>query len=702
MIAMKGFRAFLLFSWVSLSPFQSICAPQVGIRVAPEVWIPAGNPLYEGSALDLYSVGYGLGLNADMSFFGFFSPYIEAGVNTIPLNNVAGSSLVFGQGGGGVSVFAYPIPRLMTRAGISAGLAYANVAKTNLHEAITGVGPYWKVKAEVGYRFNPSFGILGNVGYSQVLGTNAAIFKGFSAGLVFNVGLDRLGGGGAALGTVITNQETIFPITYYKSEKTPIAHLSLVNSESAEIRDVKVSFAAGTYTSREAECGRYALILHGESVEIPIYANFNDKVLGFSETTKVQGDVKVEYKILDSARGVSKAVTLVFNNRNAATWADHRVVGAFVSPQDPVMLELSKYLAGLVRVRSRPEIDKFLQYGMGIFEGLRLYGVVWAPDPSIPYTAARNDISKLAYIQYPYQTLSYKSGDSDAIALLVAEALESIAVPAAIAAWPEDVVVAFPLDMGEAQARTTFGQLGNFVFDSGKVWVPLRAAMIRDGFLRAWQAGAELWNAQPQGSVPQLIQVEEAWKEYSPIALADVDFKPVKPAENAVNLAFENVLGRFVTTEVEPRAKRILSAMDGEGTGKQRNGLGIVYAQYGLYAKAKVEFEKAAVMGYAPALVNLANVAFLLKDYEEAADNFEKALASQPENKSALIGLSRARYELDAYAEADELFARVRAIDPALADRYAYLSSKVEVGQALRASSAAADRGGGMTWDQEE
>jgi tetratricopeptide (TPR) repeat protein len=339
---------------------------------------------------------------------------------------------------------------------------------------------------------------------------------------------------------------------------------------------------------------------------------------------------------------------------------------------------------------------------MGIFEGLRLYGVVWAPDPSIPYTAARNDISKLAYIQYPYQTLSYKSGDSDAIALLVAEALESIAVPAAIAAFPEDVVVAFPLDMGEAQARTTFGQLGNFVFDSGKVWVPLRAAMIRDGFLRAWQAGAELWNAQPQGSIPPLIQVEEAWKEYMPIALADVDFKPVKPAENAVNLAFENVLGRFVTTEVEPRAKRILAAMDGEGTGKQRNGLGIVYAQYGLYAKAKVEFEKAAVMGYAPALVNLANVAFLLKDYEEAADNFEKALASQPENKSALIGLSRARYELDAYAEADELFARVRAIDPALADRYAYLSSKVEVGQALRASSAAADRGGGMTWDQEE
>ena len=43
-----------------------------------------------------------------------------------------------------------------------------------------------------------------------------------------------------------------------------------------------------------------------------------------------------------------------------------------------------------------------------------------------------------------------------------------------------------------------------------------------------------------------------------------------------------------------------------------------------------------------------------------------------------------------------------KAIDPALADQYAYLASKVDVTQALRASSAAADRGGGMTWDEEE
>jgi hypothetical protein len=681
----------------SLIPSNGFAAPQVELRVNPEAWIPYDNLSSDGTGLELYSLGYGLNLNADISLFGFLNPYIEAGGGMIPLNKASGS-LMFGQGGGGLSVYAFPTPRLLLRAGGSGGLAYASYADTT-----PGFALYWKTKAEFGYRFSPTFSLLANAGYSQILGTETALYKGISAGLVVNVGLDKLGGGTSGLMTDVQKQQTILPIAYYKSEKEPIAYLKLVNGESAEIREVKVSFGAGAYTSRDADCGQFAIIQRNKSVQVPIYANFNEKVLGFSETTKLQGDIKIEYKILDSRKSASKVVTVVFDNRNAATWADDRVVGAFISPQDPSMLELSKYLAGLVRVRSRPEIDKNIQYGMGLFEGLRVYGVVCTPDPNIPYTQARKDTSELAYIQYPYQTLSYKSGDSDAIALTMAEALESVAVPAAIAALPEDVIVAFPLDMVEAQAKTTFSNIGNFIYDSGKVWVPLRASMIRDGFLRAWQSGAELWQSHAGDKVaPKLVMIEDAWKEYLPIALADVDFKPVKPTESSVTLAFENVLGRFVTAEIAPKVERLKAGFEGAGTGKQHNGLGIVYAQYGLYAEARAEFETAVQLGHAPALVNLANVAFLQKDYEAAASYFEKALANQPNNKAAIMGLARARYELDSYAEADDLFAKVKTMDPALAERYAYLSSKVEVGQALRASSAAADRGGGMTWDQEE
>jgi tetratricopeptide (TPR) repeat protein len=713
MYSAKVVRRLLILILILLSPL-GFAAPQVGVRVSPEAWIPYGNDSgikdTGGNAIDTYSVGIGADLTLDLGLFGFLSPFIDVGAAVIPPNKVS-TPLYFAEGGGGLSTYFYPIPRLMTRLGGSGGLAYVSYTSTGTDSTdatssdsgsggttTQGLAYYWKTKLELGYRFTPTTSLLGTVGYSQIFGTAATIYKGISAGLVLDL---ALGASEGNLDATIKKQEIVFPITYYKSDKTPLATVVLRNRESAEIRDVEVSFSAGAYTSRDAVCGSAKLVQKGDSIEIPIYANFNDKVLGFTETTKLQGTIKVTYKVLDAAKTANQVITVVFNNRNAATWADERVVGAFISPQDPSMLELSKYIAGLVRVHSRTEIDKNLQYGMGLFEGLRVYGIVQTPDPTMPYVEARKDPSKLAYLQYPYQTLSYKSGDSDAIALTMAEALESVAVPSAIAALPEDVIVAFPLDMNELKARTTFSTLSDFIFQDGKVWVPLRASMIRDGFLRSWKEGAALWQKYAADG-RKLMSVEDDWKEYQAIALADVDFKPVKPPEDAVNLAFENVLGRFVTAEVQPKIERLLSEMTGDGTGRQRNNLGIVYAQYGLYDQAKAEFEKAVKMGYAPALVNLANVAFLLKDYETAATYFQKALDQQPNNKAAMIGLARAKYELDNFAEADDLFAQVKTIDPKLADQYSYLASKVDVGQALRASAAAADRGGGMTWDEHE
>ena len=91
---------------------------------------------------------------------------------------------------------------------------------------------------------------------------------------------------------------------------------------------------------------------------------------------------------------------------------------------------------------------------------------------------------------------------------------------------------------------------------------------------------------------------------------------------------------------------------------------------------------------------------FRSKDYESAIANYEAALRLQPDNRTALIGLARAKYEVDAYADADALYGKVMQLDPALAARYAYLSSMVDA-TTSRASSAAADRGGATAWDEE-
>jgi tetratricopeptide (TPR) repeat protein len=394
-----------------------------------------------------------------------------------------------------------------------------------------------------------------------------------------------------------------------------------------------------------------------------------------------------------------KTLSLRFDGRNAMKWRDPEILAAFVSPQDPSMLELSKYAAGLVRNKMKPDIDKNLQFGMGIFEALRLYGLVQGADPTSPYKKLHAEPDQTAYIQYPYQTLSFKSGDSDAIALTVAEALESIAIPAAVVPLPDDVIVAFPLKMSASQAMTTFITPGDFIYDGDQAWVPLQASRIREGFLSAWVGGAKLWRdaSSAQGSAaPRLLKIEQAWKKYAPVSLADAYYKPIRPTEDQIDLAFENTLGRFVAHEITPRVQRLMSEMGGsdDGTGRQLNSLGILYARYGQYAEAKAQFEKAVAKDYPPAITNLANVAFLMDDYRTAADFFKKSLALNPDNIGALIGLARTEYEVDDFAGADERYRKLKALDPAAAAPFSYLSAHVDSPSALAISAAAADKAG--------
>lgn len=698
----KAFRAAVAALLLVAAGTRGFSSPGFGFRLGPQLLLPVGNGTVSGGGgeVGLYSTGGGLEGELDYSLFQGFGPALGGAFSLVPLTG-AGSSMSLLSGSLGLAYSGFPLERLSLAFSATGGLTRVSLSSTDTSPGLSGIAPSWGARLGAGYRFGPSFDVSLGLGYGEVLGSRSPIFKGLSLALGARIGLDAVFGQVQGLKATVRDQSAIFPILWYQSAKTPIGTLHIVNQEAAEIRNLRVSFSAGVYSSRDAECGSVALLERGASVDLPLYADLNDKVLEFSEASKLQGVAKIEYKILDSARRQQVAATVLVNDRNAATWSDAAVLGAFVSPQDPVLLELSKYVAGLVRLNSISEIDKNLQYGMGLFEALRIYGVNWAPDPGRPYTSAIKEKEKVSYVQYPYQTLSYKTGDSDAVAILLAETLESVAIPAAIALLPDDCVVAFPLDMDEARARNTFETMSNFVFSAGKVWVPLRASMIRDGFLAAWKGGAELWKeAVDSGRPPVFVQLDEAWKRFQPVAVPNVDFQPVKPSETAVTLAFRSTLERFVNAELSPKIKRLSSRFQGSGTAQQHNGLGIVYAQYGMYLQARAEFEKASSLGSVAAIVNLANVAFLMKDYETAAAWFKKALDIQPDNKAALIGLARARYELDAYADADSLYARVKALDPALAERYSYISSKVDTVSVVRASSSAADRGGGMTWDE--
>jgi hypothetical protein len=113
-------------------------------RFMPEVSLPVMD------SAGYFTAGGGGTFAADLELFGFLAPFVEAGFHAEPARNT-GKSLLLTNGGVGLSLFSFPIPRLKARVGAGGGLyagSYDESQTTNY---------YWKARAEMGYRFSPGF-----------------------------------------------------------------------------------------------------------------------------------------------------------------------------------------------------------------------------------------------------------------------------------------------------------------------------------------------------------------------------------------------------------------------------------------------------------------------------------------------------------------------------------------------------------------
>jgi tetratricopeptide (TPR) repeat protein len=114
----------------------------------------------------------------------------------------------------------------------------------------------------------------------------------------------------------------------------------------------------------------------------------------------------------------------------------------------------------------------------------------------------------------------------------------------------------------------------------------------------------------------------------------------------------------------------------------------VLYARYGEYAKAQEQFNAASAKGdYRPALINLGNLLLAQKQYKQAAAQFQKALKLAPADRASLAGLALAQNGMGEKEDAKASFEQLKAADPGLAARYAFLAGEAS-GESARAESA--------------
>jgi hypothetical protein len=418
-----------------------------------------------------------------------------------------------------------------------------------------------------------------------------------------------------------------------------VGTLAISNTNNAEIRNVRVSFRAGSYTASEFTCGTIPFIARGRSAELPLYADFSPEALNFTENGRIVGEVVVRYTLLGREREAVRAAAVRVHNRNVFPVGDTRGLAAFVSPTSPEILEFSKYITGVARTARRSALNQNLQFGMWLFEGLRAYGI----------DVQGGSSSALSSVQFPSQTLAYKSGTSVDAGLLFAAALEAVGIRAALIPVNGDFITAFSLGVNKAAAASLFNGLDNILIVDDEVWLPVSMNVLNGGFSAAWgKAVAELNEVFVHDETVEFNVLEDCRALYPPSPFPALGLRIIQPETAAFSGGAQAAVNGYIASEIEPlvREAQRIAQSSGTAAGQQAasyNRLGIIQMRAGRTGEAKAAFERAADMGSVPAMTTRGNLALQEKDYTAAERWFAQALAAQPGNAAAVRGLEQVK-----------------------------------------------------------
>jgi tetratricopeptide (TPR) repeat protein len=662
--------------------------PVISIQAAPALDVPLGE------SARYFSLGGSAAFR-----FGYHLPGIPAvsvladlGYSYDPLLYVSSTSRI--NVGVGVDAFLALTSWFGLGASVTGGYYHGFLNDPSLGSG--GGNPYVNGAARVSFRVMPSLTIDAGAAYLNCFGLYSAILPFLGSTLTIGEhGADVMWPAAPrpaplaepaaapraeALSFEQVKLIDVFPVFYKYYDNHPIGSVKIRNSSTTALDHVRVSTSMGKFMDAPKDCAAFATLAPGESRTVDLYALLNDKVLEVTESTKVAVEIIFEYTQGKGALQQKKVETIRLLDRNALTWEDDRRVAAFVSYKDPAVLGFSKNIVGMTKGKGSTAVNQNLLTAMAFHEALSLYGLSYVADPETPYAQKSASNTEVDNLQFPRHTLEYHAGDCDDLSILYCALMESVGIETAFITVPGHIYMAFTLAMDPEQAKKSFFKAEDLIFQGGKTWVPVEITMRTGGFLAAWQEGAREWRESSIRSQAAFLPVHEAWKLYEPVGLPGTPAAPALPSTDKVVSAYLQEVVRFIDREIYIRAAKLQGDIQNLGeTPARLNQLGVLYAKYGLYDRAEVQFKKAAAGNeYVPALVNLGTAAYLVGDNDAALGYYQRAAKKAPDDPGVLLGIARVSHDLENYGEATRSLARLKQVDPALADKFAYIELKAQ------------------------
>ena len=484
----------------------------------------------------------------------------------------------------------------------------------------------------------------------------------------------------------------LFSALYKYYETAPAGRVTIANiSKNKEVKNIKASVMVKDFMDYPTASKVVESIKPGETVTIDLHMLFSNKVLSVTEDTPLSANIKVDYVVSDREFSKEDNVTFQLYNRNAMTWSDDRKLASFITPKDPPVKVFARTVLQQYKANRINVLNQNLQTAVEIFDALGTYGLTYVVDPKTPFTKLSAQKDAVDYVQYPRETLRFKTGDCDDLTTLYCSLLENVGISTAFITIPGHIFMMFDTGISRYDFREITDDRGLIIEKNGNIWVPVEITMPGEPFIRAWQEAAKEYNRSVQkGDKIGLYLTADAWSKYVPVTLEDFGWEPEVPEPAQIASLYNRDIEYLVGRELKEKVAKVKTQLSRDPQNpKLYNRLGIIYARYGQYDKALKNLNWAVSLknSYVAAINNLGNVYYLLGNYDKALEKYKSALKYNI-SPIIMINLAKTSYKLGDYSSAKKYYDMACSKNKRYEKKYAYLGRTAGGGE-VRAVEAA-------------
>jgi DNA-binding beta-propeller fold protein YncE/tetratricopeptide (TPR) repeat protein len=457
----------------------------------------------------------------------------------------------------------------------------------------------------------------------------------------------------------------IFAAKYKWYLKNPVGKVTVTNNVNVPFQNVKVTFKLKDYMDFgfDTEIKR---LEPKQTVDIPLIATLNNRVLEVTEDTPIQAEFSLNYYENGEARETSLTKPLRLYSRNAITWDDTRKIANFITYKDEPVKNFKAAVGEDFKDRKAAALNPNVLKALKIWDALGEYGVKFAANPSNPFETAHDDPNfPVDYTQYPRETLKRKSGQCSDLTSLYAALLEDSEVRVALLDYPGHITLMLDTEADDAAEAGLPADL--LVEYDGSMWLPIEVTYVGKPFYEAVSKASYAYKAEAEKGRVKIVDVAKAFEEYEPVTMPPSDFAPTAPDAAALEKRYDDQVDalakdryRFLKKYYADQLKKDPKDADAQLQ------LGIVEFQFGEREAAAADFTKTLELDpkNAAALNNLGSVAFMGGDFAGAERDFLKAADADASDGDIWLNLLKTAAKLKKADKAREYGGKAVALAP--------------------------------------